>query len=1077
MLSAAEAAAHAAAAADEAGKRREEQAAAGASHDGEAARQAPELQQLFTLPFALHLEPLPHLSYRAAHSAFSDTSGSDSDEELDPDAPSDRGSAAIRVKKRLDAAPPHALHEVSYLLAHTRALEAVTDLTQLVRLLDGADEDPGFATLRAFFDARFDREGRLVSGPRSPRSPRRRGSLLSRRPSAPGGQLMGSAAGRSRTLSSTSAAGGGFRTRVLRTLSRDGAASEISEDDFEEAELRAPEIQAPPRRATGTAHAPVPGQQDRSVRFSVRLDLHSVGLAPLPPQPPPRRPSRPMLDTQILSSPSRRGRRVPEQVLSPTSQPAGNDLERARTASSAVDLFGAGSLREVSSRESSTSAARQRSPPSPSQGRFASAGLAGRNRQAASRPQTAGSSFTMDHDVFGAVADAGDAVPSSEEPVARARSSTQSRGETRRPSFLQRFFGQSRSTRRGSSNSTAPSLASSLDLPDASSAATSASIAEEEGLKVPVTASIEAPSRRMRSATVVSDLSNDEAIDTGDEDGSLYGSLPARMLGVDGPRRASLGSVLSASNMSASQLAGTAGIAAQLQPVTEGAVADWSEMRAPPELLSPKPWAGGDDFLTLLRKAADTALNVDPSARILSEKARGKRPAAHSGSITPSSSGADTPLGQPTDQAPPDTSAWWLCGRTDPSTIAVPCAFGEALGWEGILHLCYGPGSASARAGDFVPLGKAAEMDSRQQSESAKVQQWARGVESSTDSTFVARSASSPVPGSAGRDLGLSHVAEDASDVAPSESASTKAVQPASDETRATQGASALEKLLQRMPGRSASTPPALGGDSTALAPAAALAALQLGGERQRTWADWTTLAVSMQGWVEQYEATRVREGLAHEMVAHSAGAGRPTPALPSGADASGLPDCVLKDALDATNGFRRRGGIPPSLASPDGIEHQDYHWASSRLHAKHFASALSECFRDFTAVPLLTSTAHSSHGRLLYSHHLAAHQCAMDVPLRVGARLSGGLLSAHAARSRALSLAGGRGHSSTQVLPAGGPRRAGTCPLLSLSEPLGRMAGARVEDVAGRPAAGPHCRARRLVAGKGARCSGVKLC
>ncbi|CEH17061.1 hypothetical protein CBOM_03132 [Ceraceosorus bombacis] len=930
----------------------------------DARAEAPPLQSLFTLPFALRLQPLPHLYFTAKQSAAGgeDNSTLDADSSASDRSDASRDSGALKLKGCLETVPPHQLHVVSYLIANTNALQAVCSWSKLLALLADADDDPAFSNLRAFFDARFDREGHLIED--APKSPRKAQSR--RRSSA---------------------------TRA------------------------------------GEEHTA------RSVRFRVRLDLHSVALAPPPPVPrafSKRHHPAPILNTQILASPVHSGRSAEddlEEMISPKSHPwAGTSKDdvfgRARAGSSASSpdrglhrVVSPESVRSRSSLARSVSSGQSPSSPRADRSIFGrkptkSGRHGGREASAASQNSRMDSlgrfmsqegahstaTFESAHDgeITALSTSSGYDIERSKSPNGSMAGSTRSTS-ARKPSMISRMFDFGK----GAKKSSGSEAASTHQGADASFGTTGLVPGDEGGPPTGVpqvsaktraesSASLTVPSAslgrgsRRRTATLASNESEEEAVDTADDDLVSMGSSAAARWQR---RRPSAGSVLSNNPSGASGLA----MAPDLQPLAEGTA--WSQTRASSsghieEESSTRKWKAGEDFLSLLRDACEQVLNVKPCAgspSVPKAAGKGKRKEGDSSSSspTPFSSGAQTPVGPP--PKPLDTDSWWLCGHTDPLSITLPCAFADALGWEGIMQLCYGEGSQAARDQDFRPLGLAAQMDTAQQNEKSKVQNWARdvastgaspteqeqqGIDSLVESALKrSEVVATTTAGATATEAELaasdarSDAADDASDIAPSESASAKAVRTGRGEEKG-KGDTLLERLRKRLPTRSASTPGGpVQGSKDLIGPAHDLRRLQLDGYgRGRTWEDWLGLARSIAAWVEDYETDRVHSGLAREPVALQRSAGT-APVFQATADSGFhepasnghsafgqgpaesmfLPECISQDALDPKFTFRRRAGVPPALTNAEsGEEHMHYRWASSRLKSKHFASAIT---------------------------------------------------------------------------------------------------------------------------------------
>ncbi|PWN88286.1 hypothetical protein FA10DRAFT_268489 [Acaromyces ingoldii] len=333
-------------------------------------------------------------------------------------------------------------------------------------------------------------------------------------------------------------------------------------------------------------------------------------------------------------------------------------------------------------------------------------------------------------------------------------------------------------------------------------------------------------------------------------------------------------------------------------------------------------WVGRSDFLSLLRLASEKALSLaarsPDKAAIPSEKALGKKP---EGEVTPQQETTrpnsieldreemadallEATMGQSVGPKGLDAEdGWWPCGSADPLPIAFACALAEALGWQGVMRLCYGKGSLCARSGDFGPLGRAADINDKQKEDSEKVERWARDVSASAYASPRQSVADPELPsgltngqGESDEDEGTRNMPELApqttieSSLAPSESASTKAAVVAAssvpaiteDATSTTAAQALLGKWMKKKPnnrpGRSMTMP----ADGQAAVPAAATSAenassagaiassgdeggMRKGAKRDRTWDDWSRLSVSMASWVQEYEKCRVRNGLARE--------------------------------------------------------------------------------------------------------------------------------------------------------------------------------------------------------------------
>lgn len=231
----------------------------------------------------------------------------------------------------------------------------------------------------------------------------------------------------------------------------------------------------------------------------------------------------------------------------------------------------------------------------------------------------------------------------------------------------------------------------------------------------------------------------------------------------------------------------------------------------------------------------------------------------------------------------------WNRDVNDALPAVLSCAMAQAFGWEGILHLCYGPGSLCAQEQMYAPLGRAADLDSHLRQKFDAVLSWRSNV------TQGAGVDEAPPPAADVQALSL-QAADEAASLATGVSA---------------EGGDAARRAAPGAPRLARHT-------------------------LQRTWDDWSALFASLFNWVAEYETVRVRHSLAHEM-------GRET--LPpvrgvTGAYARGraVPSpCVEADAVHGAYGFHRLQGVPEALrVSPGGEEHGDYRWARTRLRPSH---------------------------------------------------------------------------------------------------------------------------------------------
>jgi hypothetical protein len=177
-------------------------------------------------------------------------------------------------------------------------------------------------------------------------------------------------------------------------------------------------------------------------------------------------------------------------------------------------------------------------------------------------------------------------------------------------------------------------------------------------------------------------------------------------------------------------------------------------------------------------------------------------------------------------------------------------------------------------------------------------------------------------------------------EVAPSESAS--AIKAAEAKAKA----SKLSRWMNKMPRRGGA-----GAEDTDAVLANAVPSLAINDKvpsstlNDRTWQDWADLFASIASWVEEYESTRVRNGMAREVdreISRGKVGDKEDDIVYTSMASYQVPRCVVMDALDADHGFRRRHGIPEGLpVGPDGEEVGDYRWAKKRLTSSHFATPL----------------------------------------------------------------------------------------------------------------------------------------
>ncbi|PWN51065.1 hypothetical protein IE53DRAFT_368369 [Violaceomyces palustris] len=961
------------------------------------------LHQYFTLAFALHLNPLPTIDYVpvAGGSGSTDTDLSDS---------SSSGALKAGPTTRLESIvtnhPPHPIQTISFLLQYTKALESVGPWAQLIELLDNADPDPTFRNLREFFDARYDSQGRLIgselaSSSNSPRKPKRRTGSINRLKGHDGGlKQRESQAEDARKASFSKSAGtsSGLKMSWLRknssaTTSVQNETEEESSDDGNEgtsvparklwkASSRASELHIPKRGnsvGSGGHHL----EEDlKTVRFTVRLDLHNVGLAPAPPRPPSKVARR--------ASRSNRLARSPESV---NRAPSLSARLKSRSSNAAPAYGGGQNLSQVASPESMLSAAgiseggysidaelaaekrrvgalahdeshfadRNDAPASPTKPRGPAPFMRSKAKLSSPKAQKtkefSASTATVDslEDHGRAMDDYGTSPDTSAAPNSSGfrsrKGSVVSIGYSangngpRRPSMIQRFldFGfRKRSLTLTSSsdiagcssggedngakrNASKPKHSSSQPDPTSlSEGMQSLGVNGENRNDPPVLTPAEGHNHSEAGQHGKSEFeSNDEALDLGedDEDDPALAAGKTRALSSSSmpSRRRSSGGSGTRSGLGANQIS----VEPHLRPVQEDGAFDFSRLRSPSSAASMSASAGeesnweldgveadvdehmeggpkiaeGEDFLSLLRAAAEISLSVakdrleedckaaDPDDSssspdksvsehgrasidgFPSQKALGKRPESGGGG-TPSRSHSTSrpsvelrrsPMRQGQDIEPQtkvaafndeEEEAWWPCGEVDPLPVSISCALSDALGWEGILRLCYGTGSKSHVAGDYLALGRAAAMEQKNKAHEKSVLAWRSNVASAS-----------------------------ASPMKETERPSFSAFASESDKTMAVSSngftpSQSEDPTMEAGERGSHGLPPGteLGGPDSLLGPAqeGLVTALRkretLSSKDTRTWADWASLAQSIKGWVEEYETTRVRAGLAREI-------------------------------------------------------------------------------------------------------------------------------------------------------------------------------------------------------------------
>ncbi|KAJ1026921.1 hypothetical protein NDA16_002214 [Ustilago loliicola] len=1049
------------------------------------------LHQLFTLAFALQLEPLPTLDYAAVPYVRDPTRSTDSLE--DPEKL--RVGANTKLEPIHTRHLPHSVDTLSFLLNHTRAIDAVEPFSKLIGLLDEADDDPEFRNLREFFDARYAEDGTLVG---ADKEPHRRMRSISRAASTkqPGRRSSQATEGRK---SSFAASLGGASALKLNWLRRNNNSEnqqhEGSDDEDSHSRVSssghtanaappaAPYIRLSKRplssspsssHSSSSLHRYADHESTSLVTFPVRLDLHTVGLAPPPPklrshrQPEASGTSLHRTSSGRSATSSDWRRRRPRN----SSLSSGGAALRPVTSPDSMASFGAMSIAANGDAEHPAGPGRLTIDTSAIHGASGSNG--------ASHTKLTPSAETSTH-----IASVETNLPSITEGAVTSpdqpSSPTPTGKPSRRPSMMSKLleFGRKKSF---------------LDRPagdalDSRSASPAPSHGEET-----------TPSASTHRASFCSGLrhhigdgtpSNEEALDLDDDDDD--GNLRAQMMhqsqeggSTQGRRRSSAGS--SGKNHASSRSAHH-----DLRPVQEDGQLDLtvvssrssvgtshSEHGIPEESIGgnvslaqgasapasrrrPAAVMDGQDFLTLFRAASSLGLQSiqhvldrdDQNAALDGigdggdvttpgqESVRSARQSSAHDTVGTDTPSVRTPKVQPKisslpatpgrsirsldlDRSPnpkssasnpidasfklgaslaqknggEDEEAWWPCGDVDPLPVSIASALGQALGWEGIMHLCYGKGSRAASEGNYVALGKAAALDQANKVQERSVLAWRTGVASAGTSPPKADAIPSL------QDL----PSNDAANLAGSVTQRFNLDLANPDLDTAT-NSSILERLHGKAPQRSATVPPAQDvpsgepqGNSKAVGPNGAStswtqASLLFGSKvnHSRTWGHWQTLFKSIKGWIDEYEKTRVRNGLAREIgldrpVDSATSVGGPdkddvssiTLSAPINIDI-GSPDtqvpltfgspptastevlkvardkvdartlsrvlgtslsispCVLADATNRAHGFRRRAGVPEGLPlGPEDEETIEYTWSRKKLSVEHFATALT---------------------------------------------------------------------------------------------------------------------------------------
>ncbi|GAC97629.1 wd and tetratricopeptide repeat protein [Pseudozyma hubeiensis SY62] len=1023
------------------------------------------LHQFFTLAFALHLEPLPTLDYATVPYVQDTEHSTGSLQETD--------KLRVGANTKLDPIHtrhlPHNVDTLSFLLNHTRAIEAVQPFSKLISLLEEADDDPEFRNLRDFFDSRYDPNGSLIGADKD-KDPHRRIRSLSRAASTKQPDRRSSHATQTRK-SSFAASLGGTSALKLNWLKRnthtDSHTHDASDDDDTHSRVssgghssspappsapyirlsRHPQSYSPSGTpASSSQHRHSDHDSSTTVTFPIRLDLHTVGLAPPPPK--------------------LRSNRQPEssgaalQRIGSGRSANSSDWRRRRASKSSLTSGGA-ALGRIASPDS-----------------MASFGAVSAIANGDSDFQHAAhSGFSIDTSALSepSAMHKSKLTPSSENPAHAANADSQlssisegtvptsdqltsptSAKPTRRPSMMSKLldFGRKKSfldrltSDSHDARSASPAPSHRDDLSD-SQAAPNASGSRTEFRS--------ALNRHPDHAT----FGNDEALELDEEDDE--GVLHAQMM-----RQATDRNSAEARRASSG---GSSGKRHKLGPVQEDGLLDltmvssrssvgtsYSEHNVPRESLAgnasaadasaskrqPPTALDGADFLSLFRAASCLGLSSiqdsiddvgEDSAHVTTPSQESKdphvtdtgstnTPSTRTPQIRPKISSLPTTPGRSirsidlerspnphtANSNPIDASfklgaslaqknaeeqeAWWPCGEVDPLPITLASALGEALGWEGIMHLCYGRGSRAEAEGNYAALGKAAALDQANKMQERTVQAWRTGV---------ASAGTSPPKKNENLPSLLEMGGPDTASLA-GELAQKLNLDPA-DPLHVPSNASALEHLHGKAPQRSSTVPPTAGTEDAIPSNGAADAGAGwtpgslLFGSRlnhSRTWQHWQALFKSIKGWVDEYEKARVRGGLAREIGldpnilqgASNQGPdeseGNITISAPLHIDSTSpdtqvpltvgsppsastevlkvardkvdvtmlskvlgtslsISPCVLADATNRAHGFRRRAGIPEGLPlGPENEETIDYTWSRKRLSVEHFATALT---------------------------------------------------------------------------------------------------------------------------------------
>lgn len=1016
-------------------------------------QQVAPLQNYFTLPFALHLRPLPHVSFLAQEDSQESSEAEENNSASTSSHESNYRAGRHRLHPVVQSISPHPLSTISTLLDQTGCLEAVPIWAELIALLDKADEDVHFTHLRQFFDARFDNDGRLISDKtkgetlsddekesnglwgstgifrrrassstknslRNQQSPllgaeeARRESNASRSSSRPFATRSKSQLGKAvysddqQALDEQDEKASSVGGEEVRSQPNNRSPSYLDRGQSQRRKLRALNIQnairAPEinisRHVSQGSHSNNSRNRAssvRPVRFKIRLDLHSVHLAPRPP----RAPSSAYQTSSPIRTKSKRGFVKSQHSRAGSSPEKGLEIYRATSGQSLTDgvpLFPVkspgsarsqqlseeshseenhnGSIRLGTMQSDSLSTSPQRRGTDLS--KQSSMSRRSQRGKSMGRSMTGSSAATNLTSLFGSSPEGG------EERLTNDTSSTTKEDGKRRPSIIQRLmnlnsrkgsFGRARSM----TNSTNLSNTSMDEVQSKSEHVESdpRSISGDQDLPTSPIDGAQSRSFSMvmhaqdatdRRPLIASDWSNEEALDVADDDGSVTSSSGWGRV-ASGRRKSSSG-VLPSNN------------AVGLRPVDEEKAFDSAsafsgnyreEDNIREENEDEAEWSENRDFLTLLRSAANVTLHLKKGPKDGSNLATPKSPASMNELRSPAGSiqmeekllaeELLAPFRKKGHEENPDS--WWLCGKADPLPISFSCALSQALGWQGIMQLCYGKESKCDKSGTFSSLGRAAELYGKLQNDSDKVRNWAQAVSQSSLSQ-EASGTSHLEKGAEDAVLENQTISSNVDEIAPSESASIG--RSASKKDRVAK----LPRWVSRIPGRTATA--ATSEEVDILAPTDGnLPALVQErdpnlNQEGRTWQDWADLLASIASWMEEYEICRVRSGMAREIDCEpsrstkgpveqhidSGFAGMTNydqkkikldeSVIYSSLASYQVPRCVILDAIDSDNGFRRRHGIPEGLpVGPDGEEVGDYRWARSKLSSSHFATPL----------------------------------------------------------------------------------------------------------------------------------------